>query len=190
MALLPIRGQDDPVLRRLARRVGRLTPALQQLIDDMVETMRAAPGVGLAAPQVGVPLRLIVVEVGGELYTLCNPEVIRASGEQEEPEEGCLSVPHWYGPVRRYAEVTVKGRDRTGKEVRVKATGFLARVFQHEIDHLDGVLFLDRLTDRSKLRYLPPERQVRLALNGPPQGTRPAVPLPPAEGRPPVGEPG
>ena len=142
----------DPVLRRKARKVTEFTPDLQVLIDDMVETMRVAPGVGLAAPQVDVSLRVIVVEFGDEddpdvpakLYALVNPEITRLSQEKEVGAEGCLSIPGFGGNVERPVEAVIKGQNRHGKPVRIKASGWLARVFQHEIYHLDGVLFIDR----------------------------------------------
>lgn len=152
--------EGNPVLRQKARRVREVTPAIQQLMDDMVETMRDAPGVGLAGPQVDVLLRVIVVEVprdfeapeaGTWLYALANPEIARMSEEIEEGEEGCLSIPGCYGYVKRAAAVTVKGLDRSGKRVRIKAEGFLARVLQHEIDHLEGILFIDHISDPDKL---------------------------------------
>lgn len=141
-----------PVLRRKARKVGNFGPELQELIDDMVETMRAAPGVGLAAPQVDVPWRVIVVEYGEDddedtppkLFTLVNPEIIRSSNETVSGIEGCLSIPEIAGEVERHQTVTVKGLNRHKQLVKIKASGWLARVFQHEIDHLDGVLFTDR----------------------------------------------
>ncbi len=141
-----------PVLRRKARKVSNFGPELQTLIDDMVETMRAAPGVGLAAPQVNVPLRVIVVEYAegdeedapSKLYTVVNPEIIKASDEVENGTEGCLSIPGFLGDVDRPFTVTVKGNNRRGQPFRLNASGWLARVFQHEIDHLDGVLFIDR----------------------------------------------
>lgn len=141
-----------PVLRRKARRVTDFGSELQTLIDDMVETMRAAPGVGLAAPQVNVPLRVIVVEFGSEedeeappkLYTVVNPEIVRAEGDIVNGVEGCLSIPGFVGEVERYSHITVKGQNRHGRPIRIKAQGWLARIFQHEIDHLDGILFTDR----------------------------------------------
>jgi len=156
--------EDNPVLRRKAKRVRKINRSVQALIDDMVETMRAAPGVGLAAPQVGVSLRVIVVEVpededdpnSGRLYTLINPRIVWASNEMEEGEEGCLSVPGWVGLVDRHTQVAVKALNRGGKEVKIKADGFLARVLQHEIDHLEGILFVDRLTSPEKLIRLEP----------------------------------
>jgi peptide deformylase len=141
-------------LRRKARKVTEFGPDLQTLIDDMVETMRQAPGVGLAAPQVDVPLRVIVVEFGDEenedaplkLYTVVNPDIVRASDETVVGTEGCLSIPNFVGDVERVTQLTVKGQDRRGRPLRLKADGWLARIFQHEIDHLDGVLFTDRAT--------------------------------------------
>jgi peptide deformylase len=158
--------ERNPVLRQKARRVREVTPAIQQLMDDMVETMRDAPGVGLAGPQVGVLLRVIVVEVpkdfenpeaGTWLYTLANPEIARMSDEVEEGEEGCLSIPGYYGYVERPTAVTVKGMDRSGRRVRIKAQGFLARALQHEIDHLEGILFIDHITDPDKLWKVEPQ---------------------------------
>ena len=149
----------NPVLREKARKVQAIDGSLQKLIDDMVETMREAPGVGLAAPQVNVGLRLIVVEAppdeddpqSGKVYAVINPEIIKASPEMEEGEEGCLSIPNWQGLVDRHVWVVVKGLDREGREFRIRARDYVARIFQHEIDHVNGVLFTDRITDRAKL---------------------------------------
>jgi peptide deformylase len=151
MALREIVIHPAPVLRRKARKVTDFGPELQTLIDDMIETMRLAPGVGLAAPQVDVPLRVIVVEFGDEededvppkLYSVVNPELIKASKETEIGVEGCLSIPGFAGEVERSIDVIVKGQNRRGQPVRIKASGWLARIFQHEINHLDGVLFID-----------------------------------------------
>ncbi|SRR6266542_5756857 len=157
MAVLPIiTDQQNRVLRGKAKRVGRIDDYVRRLIDDMVETMREAPGVGLAAPQVGVPLRVIVAEYENQLFTVVNPEIVRTTGETTD-EEGCLSAPHWQGPVSRATNLLVKGRDKNGKEVRIKAEGWLARIFQHEVDHLEGVLFLDRVHDRSQIHWVEPE---------------------------------
>ncbi len=152
MAIREIIKLPHPTLRRKAHKVTEFGPELQTLIDDMVETMRVAPGVGLAAPQVNVSWRLIVVEFGSEdddeapkkLYTLVNPHITRASAEKVIGTEGCLSVAGLIGDVERSLAVTVKAQDRHGKPVTIKAQGWLARIFQHEIDHLDGVLFVDR----------------------------------------------
>jgi peptide deformylase len=161
MTLRNIVFTPEPVLRRKARPVTRFDANLQTLIDDMIETMRAAPGVGLAAPQVNVSERLIVVEFGDEedetvppkLYVLINPEVSRTSAETEVGTEGCLSIPGFIGDVERASAVTVKGKNRHGQPMTVKAQGWLARIFQHEIDHLNGVLFTDRA-----IRVWQPER--------------------------------
>lgn len=152
MALLDIVTIPDPILRRKARKVTDFGLELQKLVTEMVDTMREAPGVGLAAPQVNVPLRVIVVEFGDEendeaplkLYTLINPEIARISNETVIGTEGCLSIPGFVGDVERALSVVVKGQNRQGRPVRIKASGWLARVFQHEIDHLDGILFTDR----------------------------------------------
>lgn len=157
MALMEIVAVPEPVLRRKARKVTEFNPELQTLIDNMVETMRAEPGVGLAAPQVGVPLRLIVVEYDeneeeqesekrkpARLFTVVNPEITRRSPETEVGTEGCLSIPGYQGEVERNLAITVKGLNRRGQAMQIKADGWLARIFQHEIDHLDGILFTDR----------------------------------------------
>jgi peptide deformylase len=152
MAIREIVTLPADILRKKAHKVKDFGPDLQVLIDDMVETMRDAPGVGLAGPQVNVPLRVIVVEFGDEedeevppkLYTVVNPEIARASRDLVVGTEGCLSIPTVVGDVERSEAVTVKGQNRQGKTIKIKAKGWLARIFQHEIDHLDGVLFVDR----------------------------------------------
>lgn len=147
MAVLPIYTYPHPVLRKKAKRVARPDDFIQRLIDDMLDTMHAAKGVGLAAPQVGVPLRLAVIELPGESpLVLINPEIIERKGEREV-EEGCLSYPGYRGIVRRAVEVKVRARDRNGKLYRIKGTDLLAQALEHEIDHLDGILYLDRLVD-------------------------------------------
>lgn len=155
MAIREIVTHPNSILRRKALKVEKFDKDLQQLIEDMIETMRAEPGVGLAAPQVAVPLRLIVVEYGEDenpdsppkLYVMANPEITRASAETEVGVEGCLSIPGYVGEVERAAEIVVRGQNRYGKPMKVKAKGWLARIFQHEIDHLNGILFIDR-TDK------------------------------------------
>jgi peptide deformylase len=152
MAIRTIVTTPDPVLRRKARKVNAVDKDIQTLIDDMVETMRAAPGVGLAAPQIGVSQRVIVVEYGDEededapkkLYTLVNPEIVSFSEEVVEGIEACLSIPRIMGDVERHEKLVVKGLNRMGKPVKIKLSGWMARIFQHEIDHLEGVLFTDR----------------------------------------------
>jgi len=155
MALREIITSDNPLLREKSHTARRVTEEIEQLIEDMLETMRAAEGVGLAAIQIGVPLRVIVVEIpedledpdAGTLLVLINPEVARASDEMEEGAEGCLSVPGWIGIVPRHLSVTVKGMDQKGRKIRLRAEGYLARILQHEIDHLKGVLFIDRASE-------------------------------------------
>lgn len=155
MPALPIVFSDNPILRQKSRRVSHITGEIERLIKDMFESMHAAHGVGLAAVQVGVPLRLIIVEIpedledsnAGTTLVLLNPEVVRASDEMETGIEGCLSVPGWAGEVPRYTMVTVKGMDPKGKKVRLRAEGYLARVLQHEIDHTEGILFIDRASE-------------------------------------------
>lgn len=155
MAIRPIVTVPNPVLRRKARPVTTFDKSLQVLVDDMIETMRAAPGVGLAAPQVGVPLRVIVVEYPEDeeaedapprLYVLINPEITRVSQEMESGVEGCLSIPGLVGEVERHLSIVVRGLNRYGQPVRWKLKNWTARIFQHEIDHLNGVLFTDRAT--------------------------------------------
>ena len=147
--LRPLVRFGDSALSRPAASVTTFDATLDRLIDDMVDTMYAAPGIGLAAPQVGVALRVCVIDLsvgkrGGELFTLINPEFVEREGVQLE-DEGCLSVPGFNATVARPARAVVKALDRTGAERVVEGTGLLARALQHEIDHLDGVLFLDRL---------------------------------------------
>ncbi|MBX6395908.1 MAG: peptide deformylase [Alicyclobacillaceae bacterium] len=151
MAIRMIRVLGDPVLREKAKEVPQVTPNIQKLIDDMADTMYDADGIGLAAPQVGILKRVIVVDVGEGLLGLVNPEVVLAEGEQTGPE-GCLSIPGVQATVTRANHVIVKGLNRDGEPVVVDAEGLLARCLLHEIDHLDGILFLDRVTDPSSIR--------------------------------------
>jgi peptide deformylase len=152
MAVRTIHGFDHPVLRQKSKKVPKVDASIVKLIDDLTETMLAAPGAGLAAPQIGVPLRVFVVRGDeGQVIGLVNPELVKGSGVQVG-YEGCLSFPGWVGEVARYEDVVVKGRNRHGKDVRIKANGFTARAYQHELDHLDGILFTDRLTSLDTLR--------------------------------------
>jgi len=153
MSLRQIVTLPHPVLRRKAKVVKDFGPDLQTLVDDMIETMRLAPGVGLAAPQVGIPERLIVVEYPEDdeqegspkkLYVIVNPEIKKASSETEVALEACLSIPGLQGEVERALEVTVKGRTRRGQPQTIKAKGWLARIFKHEIDHVEGIVYTDR----------------------------------------------
>jgi peptide deformylase len=152
VAVRPILTFDHPVLREKAKKVARVDASVQRLIDDLTETMLDAPGAGLAANQIGVPLRVCVVKGDdNQIWGLVNPEIVKTDGTQVG-YEGCLSYPGWVGEVIRAETVVVKGRNRRGKEVRIKSTGFTARAFQHELDHLDGVLFTDKLTSIDTLR--------------------------------------
>ena len=152
MAVRTILNFDQPVLREKAKRVSRVDTSIQRLMDDLAETMLAAPGAGLAAPQIGVSLRVAVIKGDdNQIWALVNPEIVKHDGVQVG-YEGCLSYPGWVGEVARYETVVVKGRNRRGKEVRIKSSGFTARAFQHELDHLDGILFIDRLTNLDTLR--------------------------------------
>lgn len=150
MALMKIYHYPEPVLAQKAEPIAEIDDSIRQLAKDMAETMYAAPGVGLAAPQVGVSQRLIVLDCSGsdeppQLISAVNPEIIAAEGESFE-EEGCLSVPGYYCRIKRKAAVTVRYRDLAGAEQTLSTDGLLAVAFQHEIDHLDGVLFIDHLS--------------------------------------------
>jgi peptide deformylase len=193
MAIRKILFADAPLLRQKSQKLKQVDPATQSLIADMLETLRSANGVGLAAPQVGVLQRIIVIEIPlseeevesdghdgrdghgvakaaddsvaaktappakPRQYVLINPEIIKRSEDEEVADEGCLCLPNYVGEVRRAYSVIAKGKDRRGKDIRVKGRGLLARALQHEIDHLDGVLFMDRVEDSTTLRYVPPK---------------------------------
>jgi len=152
MAVLQIRTLPDPVLRQKAKRVTKIDDSIQKLIDDMIDTLRADPNrAGLAAPQVGVLLRVAVIEVPEqELITMINPEIVKKEGERIV-QEGCLSIPGYFGEIKRAVTVKVKARDRYGKEFRLKAQGLLAQALEQEIEHLDGILYIDHLESPEKL---------------------------------------
>ena len=166
MAVLPIQLAGDPVLRKKAKKVNKIDDSIQKLIDDMIETMRDAPGVGLAANQVGKALRVIVMEIPElddrenprkDLYVLINPQIVKRSGERNL-DEGCLSVPGYKAVVPRSVKVTVKGLNREGKEVRIKAEDdLLAEAIEHEVDHLNGILYFDHLESMDDLEKLEDE---------------------------------
>ena len=158
MAVRQIRTAPDPVLKRKAKKVHTIDGSVKKLIRDMLETMRAEPGrAGLAAPQVGVSLQVIVIGIPEEEeIVLVNPEIVRRRGERII-DEGCLSVPGYFGQIGRSESVTVKGRDQNGKEVRIKAEGLLAQALEHEIDHLNGKLYIDYPEVRETLRKVQPE---------------------------------
>jgi peptide deformylase len=157
MAILPIRVVPDSVLRQKSKRVRSIDSSVQRLIGNMIETMHSASGVGLAAPQVGVSLRVIVIGLPEEEnIILINPEIVRRTGERLVTE-GCLSVPGYFGEIKRAQSVRVKGRDPSGKEIRIKADELLAQALEHEIDHLNGVLYIDHLESTDKLHKIEPE---------------------------------
>jgi len=152
MAVLQIRTLPDPVLRQKAKRVTKIDDSIQKLIDDMIDTLRADPNrAGLAAPQVGVLLRIAVIELPEqELITLINPAIIKKEGERIV-QEGCLSIPGYFGEIKRAVTVKVKAKNRDGKEFRLKAQGLLAQALEQEIEHLDGILYIDHLESSEKL---------------------------------------
>lgn len=169
MAIRKIITTENPILRQKAKKLHRFEPSLQKLVDDMFETMHAANGVGLAAPQIAQSIRLFVAEYEepetGKHYKVAvvNPEIIKAEGEERGPE-GCLSIPGYIGEnIRRATKIVVKGQDIRGKAIKVNAEGWFARILQHEIDHLDGVLFIDRLDSPDDLREVLPEEIVEEA---------------------------
>lgn len=164
MSLLKIETLNNPILRRKARPVTLIDSGLQNLIDNMIETMRAANGVGLAGPQVNQQLRLTVVETmpkfdddgeviegSRELHVLINPKIVSTSRKMVDGIEGCLSIPGWVGEVARHQSIRVRALDRQGKKIRLRLSGWTARIVQHEIDHLDGTLYIDRLTAAENL---------------------------------------
>jgi peptide deformylase len=152
MAIHKVITSENSILRQKAKKVHHFDTSMQKLVDDMFETMHVAHGVGLAAPQIAISIRLFVAEYEENKLVLFNPEIIKAEGE-ELGTEGCLSIPGYAGDnIRRATSIVVKGQDVRGKSVRVRAEGWYARVLQHEIDHLDGILFLDRLDRPEDLR--------------------------------------
>lgn len=149
MAVLPIKQAGDPVLRQKAQPVKKIDRSIHRLLDDMLLTMDVADGVGLAAPQVGISLRVVVIDVGDGPLELINPEIVACEG-QERGQEGCLSVAGFFGEVDRYARVRVEALNRQGKRFSISGSGLLARALQHEIDHLEGILFTDKAVTLSK----------------------------------------
>lgn len=153
---MPIRRiltAEESILRERTRKVSTFDASLHRLLDDMLETMRDAPGVGLAANQIGVPLQVAVIEIEDRITELVNPQIVKGSGEQLD-WEGCLSIPGYVAEVMRHEKVTVKARDRKGREFRVKGTELLARALQHEIDHLNGSLYIDNLESLDELVHV------------------------------------
>ncbi len=158
MSQLSILMANHPKLRQKAKKIGKVDRSVQRLLDDMLETMKEAPGIGLAATQVGQLVRAIVVDVEETTLQLVNPEIVHREGEVILTE-GCLSLPGYEGDVRRPEKVTVRALTRQGKNIRINADKMLARVLQHEIDHLDGILFVDRLDKLDDLRFVTPEAE-------------------------------
>jgi peptide deformylase len=154
MAIMPVIKMDNPVLHQKAKRVRKIDDSIQKLIDNMIETMYDIEGIGLAAPQVGVPLQVVVIQLPDEedAITLINPEIVKISEETEMMMEGCLSLPGYNGDVKRSTSITVKARDRQGKPIRIKGEGLLAQVLQHETDHINGIVFVDHLGSIDELR--------------------------------------
>jgi peptide deformylase len=185
MAVLEILQIGNPILRRRSSKITRFDAGLARLADDMVETMHAASGVGLAAPQVGVPVRLIVVEMPdnedyphpGERWVICNPQVAKASRETEISQEGCLSVAGYVGMVERPLAVTIKGQDLSGRKMRVKADDFLARAFLHEIDHLNGILYVDLAVEDTIMTVEQYEEMLQEVEEETEPATEPAAPI-------------
>ncbi|MFW6201567.1 MAG: peptide deformylase [Gemmatimonadota bacterium] len=164
MAMMDIRVLGDPILRREAESVGRVDDDVRRLLDDMLETMYAADGVGLAAPQVGVGRRITVIDIRDPavgVLELIDPEIVERSDEVERGEEGCLSIPGVQEIVERSARVVVEATDRAGERRRIDGEGLLARALQHEVDHLDGVLFIDRVSPLKRRLLLQKWRKVR-----------------------------
>ena len=161
MTIRTMRYLPDPVLRQKAKRVSTIDSSIQRLIDDMVETIQQANGVGLAAPQVGVSLRVVLLQMPGEEpIAIVNPKIVKRTGEQEVTE-GCLSIPGYAGEIKRSVSVTVKGQDRQGKAIRLKGTGLMAQALEHELDHLNGILYVDHLESQDKLHKIEPEAEDR-----------------------------
>lgn len=157
MAVRSICVLPEPVLRQKARKVPTIDNSVERLIDDMIDTMRGVSGVGLAAPQIGVPLRVAVIEMPGEeVITLINPEIVKRQGERLIGE-ACLSVPGYQGELRRSVWVKVKAQDRRGRYIRLKGEELLAQALEHEIDHLDGILYVDRVESGGLWKSVPAE---------------------------------
>jgi peptide deformylase len=150
MVIRRILTAEEPILRERAKKVTQFDASLHRLLEDMLETMRDAPGIGLAANQIGVPLQVAIIELEDKVTELINPAIVKATGEIAD-WEGCLSIPGFVAEVTRHARVTVKARDRHGKEFRVKGEELFARALQHEIDHLNGVLYIDYLESLEEL---------------------------------------
>lgn len=159
MAIRTIRHEGDPLLRKTSKEVKEITPRTRELIQDMFETMDAAEGVGLAAPQVGILRRIVVIDdMDGRRFALINPEMSEFEGA-ETMQEGCLSVPEMAGPVTRATSLKLRYQDENGDVHEEKVEGFLARIVQHELDHLDGVLYVDRVEDKTMIKRVQGEEE-------------------------------
>ncbi len=163
----PIIKYGDPVLRQVAAPVAQVGEDMPGFVQRMEEIMRGAAGVGLAAPQLGISRRVIVYDVGDGIQAMVNPKIVRQSGEQMEPAEGCLSIPGLRGVVKRFDDITVKALDEHGNGIRVRAEGYAARVIQHEVDHLDGILFIDR-AEPETLKWITAEDEEEAEEDGEP----------------------
>lgn len=166
MVVKPIRTVPDPVLRQKAKRVKKIDKSIHKLVADMRDTLTSANGVGLAAPQVGISLRVIIISIPHEdrkndEYCFINPEVVRRTGERVV-KEGCLSIPGYIGEIKRSERIRVKGLDANGQEQKMSAEGLLAEALEHEIDHLNGVLYVDYLESQDKLQKIEPEKEPEL----------------------------
>jgi len=148
----PIVQLGDPVLRQTAKKVHRVDEPVKRLIEDMIDSLRAATGIGLAAPQMGVPLRVIITNLDDELRVIVNPEIVSMSDETETADEGCLSIKGYAGPVERALRCEVRGVNERGKKIKIRSEDWLARCLQHEVDHLNGVLYIDLVEDKSLIR--------------------------------------
>ena len=159
MSVLPLRLAPDPILRQKAKRVRNIDGSIQKLVEDMIDSMRASQGVGLAAPQIGVSLRVVVIEVPDQdVLTLINPSIVRRTGERDV-QEGCLSIPGYRGEIKRAETVVAKGLGLDGKEIRVKAQELLAQALEHEIGHIRGVLYTDLLESMDKMYKVEPPKE-------------------------------
>jgi peptide deformylase len=164
------------ILRGKAKKISRVDSSVNHIINDMIDTLHNEGGIGLAAPQINVPLRIIIIESKSDKETaspkiesipltiLINPEIIKTSKEYDEREEGCLSIPNVWGVVRRHSKVVVRGLDKNGQKIKIKSSGLLARVLQHEIDHLDGILFTDKADFDTIHKITPDGKQIKIEL--------------------------
>lgn len=158
--ILPILHYPNPVLRKKCRDIKKVDDHIRQLVDDMIETMHAAPGVGLAAPQIGQNINLFVADIGQGAFAMINPKIAKKNKVLQTFEEGCLCLPGLIGPVSRPSAVTVEGLDRFGKPLVIEAEGFLATCLQHEIDHLHGVIFIDHIKDKSLIHEVSRQEEI------------------------------